>query len=134
MATTSVEQENIGAVRRGFEAFTNHDMTTLGELFHPEAKWRSAATGVLGSDHAGQNAIFAMFGQIGSETQGTFTVRPISYAAAGDRVFVLATASGQRNGKSLNVNEVLIFTLAEGKVRDVQLFSHDYPAAAAFWE
>jgi uncharacterized protein len=134
VATTTVEQDNIAAVRRGFQAFKNSDIATLAELFHPDAKWRSAPSGVLGSSHTGQNEIFAMFGKIGTETQGTFAVSPSAFAASGDQVFVHALATGTRNGKTLNADEVLIFTLAENKVRDVQLFMHEYPASAAFWE
>jgi ketosteroid isomerase-like protein len=134
MATTSVEQDNIASVRRGFQAFQNSDIATLAELFHPDATWRSAPSGVLGSDHTGQNDIFSMFGKIGSETQGSFAVNPLAFAASGDQVFVHALASGTRNGKSLNADEVLIFTLADNKVRDVQLFMHDYTTSAAFWQ
>jgi uncharacterized protein len=134
MATTNVEQDNVASVRRGFEAFTNRDMATLTELFHPDAKWRTAPTGVLRGDRSGRDDVFAMFAQLGQETQGSFSVRPLGFAASGDQVFVHATATGQRNGKTLNADEVLIFTLADGKVRDVQLFMHDYAGSADFWQ
>lgn len=134
MATTNVEQENVASVRRGFEAFTNHDMATLGELFYPDAKWRTAPTGVLEGDRAGRDSIFRMFAQLGTETQGSFSVRPLGFAASGDQVFVHASATGQRNGKTLTSDEILLFTLAGGKIRDVQLFVYDYPANVAFWE
>ena len=133
MPATTVEQENIAAVRRGFEAFSAQDMATLTELFEPNATWRSAATGVLGGDRKGRDDIFAMFGTLGQETRGAFKVVPNTFAASGDRVFVHATATGTRNGKSLESDEVLVFTLADGKVRNVQFYMHDHPANAAFW-
>jgi len=43
-------EQNVATVRRGFQAFTDRDMATLSELFHPDAKWHSAPTGVLGGD------------------------------------------------------------------------------------
>jgi uncharacterized protein len=134
MATTNVEQDNVASVRRGFEAFRNRDMATLTELFDQDAKWRTAPTGVLRGDRSGRDDIFAMFAQLGEETQGTFSVRPLGFAAGGDQVFVEAIATGQRNGKTLNSDEVLIFTLADGKVREVKLFTHDYPATIEFWQ
>lgn len=134
MATTNVEQENVASVRRGFEAFTKRDMPTLTELFDANAKWRTAPTGVLQGDRIGRDSIFGMFAQLGTETQGTFSVRAVSFAASGDQVFVHSLASGQRNGKTLSADEILLFTLADGKVRDVQLYVHDYPAAVDFWK
>ena len=133
MPATIVEQENIAAVRRGFEAFSAQDMATLTELFENDATWRSAPTGVLGGDRKGRDDIFAMFGILGQETRGQFKVVPHTFAASGDKVFVDATATGTRNGKSLESDEVLVFTLADGKVRNVQFYMHDHPANAAFW-
>lgn len=133
MPATDVEQENIALVRRGFTAFQNHDMQTLAELFDAAATWRTAPTGVLGGDRQGRDDIFRMFGQLSSETQGTFRVEPTTFAAAEDHVYVSTRSTGSRNGKTLTQDEVLVFTVAGGKVRDVQFFAHDYPANAAFW-
>jgi ketosteroid isomerase-like protein len=130
---TTDEQENIALVRRGFEAFGAQDMATLTELFADDATWRSAPTGVLGGDRIGRNDIFTMFGTLGQETRGDFKVVPHTFAASGDQVFVSATATGTRNGKTLESDEVLVFTLAGGQVRNVQFFMHDHAANAAFW-
>ena len=133
MPTTDVERENIAAVRRGFEAFSNQDMATLTELFTEDATWGAEATGVIGGNRTGRNDIFTMFGQLGQETQGAFKVVPSTFAASGDQVFARCTATGSRKGKTLESDQVLIFTLADGHVRDVRFFMHDYPANADFW-
>lgn len=133
MPTTNVEQENVAAVQRGFQAFATQDMAALSELFEPNATWGSAPTGVLGGDRNGSDDIFAMFGTLGQETQGQFKVVPTTFAASGDQVFVRCTATGTRNGKTLESDQVLVFTLADGKVRDVRFFMHDYEANADFW-
>jgi ketosteroid isomerase-like protein len=133
MPTTDVEQENIAAVKRGFEAFSTQDMGTLTQLFREDATWGSEEIGVIGGDRTGRNDIFAMFGQLGQETQGNFKVVPSTFAASGDQVFVRCTATGTRNGKTLDSDQVLIFTLADGTVRDVRFFMHDYRANADFW-
>lgn len=133
MPTTDVEQENLAQVRRGFEAFGAQDMATLTQLFTEDATWRSAPTGVLGGDRTGRSDIFTMFGILGQETRGNFKVVPHTFAASGDQVFVRATATAARNGKTLESDEVLVFTLADGQVRNVQFFMHDHAANAAFW-
>jgi ketosteroid isomerase-like protein len=133
MPTTDVEQENIAAVQRGFQAFGAQDMAALTELFEPNATWGSVPTGVIGGDRNGRDDIFAMFATLGQETRGNFKVVPSTFAASGDQVFVRCTATGTRNGQTLDSDEVLVFTLADGKVRDVRFFMHDYPANAGFW-
>jgi ketosteroid isomerase-like protein len=133
MPTTQVETDNIAAVQRGFAAFANADMATLTELFDENATWETVPLGVLGGRRVGRNDIFTMFGTLGQETQGSFRVVPSTFAAAGDQVFARATATGTRNGKTIESDEVLIFTLADGKVREVRFFVHDYPANEAFW-
>lgn len=133
MATTQVEQDNATLVRRGFEAFSTGDMAALDQLFHPAATWSAPPVGVLGGDQTGRDAIFAMFGTLGRETNGSFKVVPSTFASAGDQVFVRATATGTRNGKTIASDEVLIFTLADGKVRDVRFYMFDYPGNVAFW-
>lgn len=133
MAITQVEQDNITLVRRGFEAFAAHDMATLAELFDADATWHAAPAGVLAGTYTGRDAVFAMFGQVGTETDGSFHAIPSAFAAAGDTVFVRTIASGTRKGRTLESREVLIFTLRDGKVRDVEFFVHDHLANAAFW-
>ena len=133
MPTTNVEQENIAAVKRGFEAFSAQDMGTLTELFREDAVWNAIPTGVLGGKRSGRDDIFAMFAILGQETQGQFKVAPSTFAASGDQVFVRSTATGSRKGKTIESDEVLVFTLENGQVRNVQFFMHDQPANAAFW-
>jgi ketosteroid isomerase-like protein len=130
---TDVEQQNIATIRRGFEAFGAQDMATLTQLFREDSTWTAQAAGVIGGNRTGRNDIFTMFGTLGQETQGTFKVVPSTFAASGDDVFVRANATGTRNGKQLDSDQVLIFTLANGQVRNVQFYMHDYPANADFW-
>jgi hypothetical protein len=130
---TQVEQDALAIVRLGFDAFATGDMVALSELFDKDANWRAAPTGVLGGDCIGRDAIFAMFQQLGRETGGEFHVTPNTFAAAGNQVFVSATDHGKRHGRTLEGEQVLVFTVVDGKVREVRFFAHDHPANAAFW-
>jgi len=133
MAITQVEQDNIALVRRGFEAFESHDMAALSELFDADATWHGAPAGVLTGTYTGRDAVFGMFGLIGTETDGSFHSVPSEFAASGDTVFVRAIATGTRKGRKLDGREVLVFTLRGGKVRDIEFFVYDHDANVAFW-
>lgn len=133
MTSTQVELDNIDRVRKGFEAFAAADLATLGELFDPDAVWHSEPMGILAGNYHGRDAIFAMFAQLGQETVGTFRALPTTMAASNDKVFVKTIATGDRHGRKLNADEVLIFTLADGRVREVQLFLGNPAQTADFW-
>jgi uncharacterized protein len=133
MTATNVETSNVELVRKGFEAFAAGNMAALGELFDSNATWHSAAAGILKGDYRGRDAIFAMFGLLHQETGGTFRSTPGAMAASGDKVFVQTKVSGERQGRKLQDGEVIVFTLGDGRVREVHLYNENYPAALAFW-
>lgn len=133
MATTQVEQDNVALVRRGFEAFAAADMGALERLFSADATWHGPELGILAANYAGRDAIFAMFGQLATETNGSFRAVPGVLAGAGDRVFVECVATGSRQGRTLESDEILVFTMRDGTVRDVRLYVHDHAANVRFW-
>jgi ketosteroid isomerase-like protein len=133
MTSINAELDNIGRVQKGFEAFAAGDMATLGELFDANAAWRSVPIGILAGNYDGRDAIFAMFAQVFQETAGTFRSVPTTMAASGDKVFVECDVTGDRKGRKLNAGEVLVFTLADGRVREVRLFQEDPAQSEAFW-
>ncbi|MGR4065837.1 MAG: nuclear transport factor 2 family protein [Vulcanimicrobiaceae bacterium] len=133
MTTTHLEQDNIALVRRGFDAFAAGDMAALGALFDENATWHSEGAGMLKSEYRGRDAIFAMFAQLHQETAGTFKSKPIAMAAAGDKVFVQTSVSGDRRGRSLHAGEVVVFSLAGSRVGEVRLYSDNHQASSAFW-
>jgi ketosteroid isomerase-like protein len=61
--TTSVQENNVAQVRKGYEAFGAGDLASLKELFHPDAVWNVPATGVITGNYRGRDAIFAFFAQ-----------------------------------------------------------------------
>jgi ketosteroid isomerase-like protein len=95
--------------------------------------WRGGPTGILAGNYGGRDAIFAMFAQVGQETAGTFCSIPTTMAASGDMVFVQCDVTGDRKGRKLKSDEVLVFTLAAGRVREVRLYHRDAVQSAAFW-
>jgi len=130
---TTVEQENVALVRRGFEAFNTGDGATLNAMFRPDARWVGPRTGVLSGTYRDRSEIFAMFQQLAEETHGTFRVLPDAFAASGDLVFVHTTATGERKGRKLSSDEVLVFSIAAGLVAKINLYLNDFAANDAFW-
>jgi ketosteroid isomerase-like protein len=133
MTPTQAEQDSIALVRRGFEAFAAGDLQTLADLFDADARWHVVPLGLFAGDYRGRDQILGWFGQLQQETKGTFRSTPTAFAATGDRVFAQTTATAQRNGKTLEEQDVLVFSIADGRVASVHHYLLDYPSAAEFW-
>ena len=133
MTTAHVDQDNLKLIQQGFELFAAGDMAALTKLFHADADWHEAPKGVIVGNYHGRDAIFGFFGRLHQETAGTLRANVLSMAATGDQVFVRSEVTGQRLGNSLNADHVQIFTIADGQVTDVLVYSADHPAEAAFW-
>jgi ketosteroid isomerase-like protein len=126
-------QEDAAVVRRGYEAFNSGDIETLMGLFAPDAVYRVGGSGGLAGDKQGRDAIMAYFGELFSRSGGTAKVE-LQDVIAGERHTVsLQTAQAQRNGISMEQNGVLVFTLRDGKVTEVNEFQEDTAKASDFW-
>jgi uncharacterized protein len=131
--TSSEETGNLEVVRRAFEAFQDGNAEALMKAFAPNAHYHFAPVGKFTGDYRGAPAIMEFFGQVASESEGTFRVTQVEMAASGNRVFALWRTNGKRGGKTLDNSNVGVFTLAGGVVTEVMECESDYPANAAFW-
>ncbi|MEO8282858.1 MAG: nuclear transport factor 2 family protein [Pseudarthrobacter sp.] len=126
-------QEDAAVVRRGYEAFNSGDTETLKNLFAPDAVWRVGGSGGLAGVKQGQDEIMAYFGELFSRSGGTTKVE-LQDVIAGERHTVgLQTAQAQRNGQSMEQHGVLVFTLRDGTVTEVNEFQEDTAKASDFW-
>ena len=127
-------KENAEIVRRGYEAFNTADMETLTELFDESAVWRTPGKGSVGGVREGRDAVFALFGRYGGETEGTFKADLKEVVADDDgRVIAIHHNSGERNGKHLDVDCCLAFRIEDGRVTEGAEHFFDLYAWDEFW-
>jgi ketosteroid isomerase-like protein len=131
--TDPQEARNLAVVRRGFEAFAARDMEAMKTVMAPNTHWHQTVNKLFSGDFNGQKAILEYFGQLANETGDTIKATPKAMAADGDRVFVAYHLSAKRGGKTLESDNVNIYTLADGVVIDTVVFESDQPAIAAFF-
>jgi ketosteroid isomerase-like protein len=125
---------NEDLVRKGYKAFGEGDMATLGSLYSSDAVHAATGNNPLAGDYKGVDDILAYYGKLFEVSGGTFKAELQSVKVEGDDT-VLATHrnSGQRDGKTLDQDETLTFTIADGKIARIEE-SHSDPAAYdAFW-
>jgi ketosteroid isomerase-like protein len=135
MTTDTATDADVATVRAIFEAFANHDLAALGDLFNAEATWNHRNDDRLGGLHRGSDGIMAFMAESAQLTGGTLRVVPQSFMADGaGRVSVLVQVSGARpDGRSFDNPQIVLFTLDGDRVRTVDQFVGDPAAVAAFW-
>ena len=133
VATTDAARVNEEVVRRIFDAFARKEGFALRDLFAADAVWTVPGEGVMAGVHRGREAIFRFLGRLPKETGGTYASSLVDVLASDDRAAALYRASGERLGRRLELDQVLLFRLEDGLVVDVLALPGDPAAFEAFW-
>ncbi|MET3721840.1 MULTISPECIES: nuclear transport factor 2 family protein [unclassified Arthrobacter] len=126
-------QEDAAVVRRGYKAFNSGDTETLKNLFAPDAVWRVGGSGGLAGVKQGSDEVLAYFGELFSRSDGTVKVELQDVIAGEGHTVALQTAQAHRKGASMDQHGVLVFTIRDGKVTEVNEFIEDTAKASDFW-
>jgi len=125
--------DNEAAVRRIFDAFARKQGFALRDLFAPDAIWTVPGGGVMAGVFRGREAIFRFLARLPKETDGTYGSRLIDVLVSADRAAALYRASGERHGRRLDLDQVLLFRLEDGVVHEVLALPSDPAAFERFW-
>ncbi len=125
--------ENEELARRIFDAFARKQGFALRDVFAEDAVWTVPGTGRMAGVHRGREAIFRFLGRLPKETGGTYTSQLIDVLASDERAAALYRATGERNGRTLDLDQVLLLTVAGGRITDVVALPSDPVAFEAFW-
>jgi len=125
--------ENEALVRGIFDAFARKQGFALREVFAEDAVWTVPGTGTMAGTFRGRDEIFRFLGRLPKETDGTYSSRLIDVLASDERAAAVYRASGARNGRRLELDQVLLFEIEGGLVREVLALPSDPDAFADFW-
>jgi uncharacterized protein len=125
--------ENADLARRIFDAFARKEGFALRGLFAEEAVWTVPGRGTMAGTYRGRDQIFRFLARLPKETGGTYSSRLIDVLASDDRAAALYRASGERHGRRLDLDQVLLFRIDGGLVTEVLALPSDPEAFEAFW-
>jgi hypothetical protein len=81
----------------------------------------------------GRAEILRFLGRLPRETGGTYRSRLVDVLASDERAAALYRASGERGDRRLDLDQLLLFTIRDGLVREVLALPSDPAAFDAFW-
>jgi uncharacterized protein len=125
--------ENEKLVRRIFDAFARKQGFALRDVFAEDATWVVPGNGSMAGTFSGLEEIFGFLGRLPKETGGTYSSTLIDVLASEERAAALYRAQGERNGKRLELDQVLLFRIQAGLVREVLALPSDPAAFDRFW-
>lgn len=126
-------EANAAVVRRIFDAFARRQGMALREVFADDVVWRVPGEGAMAGTFVGREAIFRFLGRLPKETDGTYRSELVDVLASDDRAAAVYRATGTRGGRTLDLEQVLLFRLDGGRVVEVVALPTDPVAFDAFW-
>ena len=98
-----------------------------------DAVWRVPGTVSVAREYRGREEIFGLFRETRRLTDGTYLSELRWALADGDRAVAVYRARGRRLGRQLDIDQVLLIELREGRWQDVTAVPTDPQAFEAFW-
>jgi len=125
---------NEDLVREGFAAFGRGDMDALRkQFFADDIRWHVPGRNPLCGDYEGPEQVIQYFTRVFEATGGTLGIELHDVLANDNHAVALYTASGERAGKQLTDNEVLVYHFRDGKVYEAWTHATDQYAADEFF-
>ena len=125
--------ENDRIVRQIFGAFARQEGLALRGLFADDAIWVVPGRGVMAGTYRGREAIFRFLVKLPKETDGTYGSELIDVLVSDERAAALYRARGERHGRTLELDQLLLFRFDGSLVREVLALPSDADAFEAFW-
>ena len=126
-------ERNESTVRRIFDAFARREGLALRGLFAEDAVWTVPGSGTMAGTYRGREAIFRFLARLPKETDGTYRSELVDVLTSDERAAALYRARGTRHGRTLELDQVLLFRFERDLVREVLALPSDPDAFEAFW-
>jgi ketosteroid isomerase-like protein len=124
---------NEDLLRRGYQAFATDDIDTVLSLFADDILWHVAGTSQISGDYRGHQQVVGFFGTMMELSGGTFRLDVHDVLANDVHGTVLVTARAERDDQKMDVRQVNIWHLADGKATEFWSFAEDQDALDKFF-
>jgi ketosteroid isomerase-like protein len=98
-----------------------------------DAVWRVAGSSPMSREYRGRDEIFHLFRETRRRTGGTYRSELRWSLADGDRAVAVYRATGSRLGREIDIDQVLLIELRDGRWHEILALPTDPPAFEAFW-
>ncbi len=120
-------------IDRVFAAFRGGDARALFEVIAEDATWIVNGTVPVAQLYEGRERIFELFRETRRLTDGTYLSTLKWSLADEEHAVAVYRAQGRRDGRELDIDQVLLIDHEDGIWRRIVAIPSDPPAFEAFW-
>lgn len=132
--TQTAEHANAALLRRGYEAFQRGDIdTVLNEILAEDVVWHVGGRSSQSGDYRGREQVGAWFGRNFELSGGTLRVEVHDIVANDEHAVVLFRVHAEREGRTLDDNNLQVNHVRDGKVTESWVYASDPYATDEFW-
>ncbi|MEX2551488.1 MAG: nuclear transport factor 2 family protein [Actinomycetota bacterium] len=124
---------NEESLRSGYEAFSRADVDAVMALYADDIRWHVPGRNQVSGDYIGKEQVGGFFMKLMELSGGTFRVDVHDVLANDEHAIGLVTLRGERDGKTLNANDVHVWHVRDGKFSEFWSHFHDLYAFDEFW-
>ncbi len=129
LVKTDREHPNADLVRRAHAAFKSGDMAAVQELFAADIVWTVTGKGRASGTTKGMDNVIKNFMDIMEWTEGTYNAEPTDYLGSDTHAINMSHVTARRpDGRTLDLDELVVFTVRDGKLVDAQHMAYDEQA------
>jgi ketosteroid isomerase-like protein len=120
-------------IRRVFDAFRGGDPRALFEVIADDAVWIVNGTVPVANAYEGREQIFHLFRETRRLTGGTYLSTLKWWLSDDAHAAAVYRAQGNREGRELDIDQVLLIDHADGVWQRIVAIPSDPPAFEEFW-
>lgn len=132
---TIMNNQSAQTVRTFLTAVQQGDNQTLASLVHPNIHWNQPGTNRFSGTKTSSAAVFQMVGDMFAATANTLRLTDIKQVSVnGNKVACLVHwKAAQPGGGVLDVNNIDVYTVDNGKIIEAIVYSEDIAQEDEFW-
>src|SRR2546421_7383693 len=134
LAQPTEEHPNAALARRIFEAFARRDGASVVAALDDDVVWRVGGRSPVAGEYRGRREVIAFLRMTTQATAGTYRSGLLYALADDERAVAVYRARGARpDGREIDIEQVLLCRVRDGRFVEVVAVPTDQPAFDAFW-
>jgi ketosteroid isomerase-like protein len=123
---------NAELLERLFGAF-GRDALVVARTLADDIVWRVPGNNAMCGEYVGRDATLRFLRQTLVLSDGTYRTALKYVVADAERAVAVYRARGEREGRTLDIDQALFCEISDGQLADVTAVPLDFPAFEAFW-
>jgi ketosteroid isomerase-like protein len=115
-----------------FGAF-GRDALVVARTLADDVVWRVPGSNAMCGEYVGRDATLQFLRQTLVLSDGTYRTELRYVVADDERAVAVYRARGEREGRTLDIDQALFCEIRDGQISDVTAVPLDFPAFDAFW-